>query len=131
MDTNLSKVIYKIKNCTDYDSLYAMNKDMNSVGLAIVPTTKDKMILCKIVDGKPYAQNIVDDFIFIGCISNKDEQLSDRTLNIIIDFVSNNASGPAELIDAPRKWQNGVRTYGMAVPIYNEDIQYYSQVIID
>ena len=118
----LANLLYRIKNCTDYDSLYALSTSLNEVGLAVLPTTRDRMVLCRIVEGKPVASKIIDDYLFVGSITGRSSEISDRQMTIITDFVSTNAGEESIIEDVPRKWQQGVFTYGMTLPISNDAI---------
>lgn len=126
----VSEVIKKIKSCPDFNSLYCLEKKFNNVGMTIKSTAKDNMILCKIVDGKPYAEEIIDDFIFIGCLENKNDPLNDRLIDCLIDFVINNASAPAKIKSDRPKWKHDSNMYGK-INLVHEEVQKISQAIID
>lgn len=122
MSKALDKLIHKIDQCIDYQSLYALEEDFNKNGLSIQTTTNNKMILCKLRDGKIIAENVVDDYIFIGSTNTSTNELSDRAVIKISDFVRTNADKADTVKDMARVWRNGLRVYESAVKIVNEDI---------
>jgi len=126
----LQELLFKLQNCPTYSSMYDLESRFNEVGLSIQITTKNRMILCKIVNGKPHCKDVVDDYIFIGSLRDRDVEISERMLDCIVNFVTNAASSePAEIVDAPRKWQDGVRLYGRVLSV-NEEINRIAQDVI-
>jgi len=123
-------IFYKIRQCIDYQSLYALEDEFNKIGLTIQTTQKNRMILCKLVDGKPIANNVIEDFIFVGSYQQAETELSDRAIEKIIDFVGNNQGAPSKVENLARAWRNGLRMYGKTLFIANEDIEYITDNLI-
>lgn len=112
----------KIRQCIDFQSIYALEEDFNKVGLTVQTTPSNRVVLCKIVEGKPSAKQVIDDYIFIGSLDNSLAELSDRTAAKIVDFINNNRSGPSKIMDVPRTWRNGLKMYEHNIAIMNENI---------
>ena len=129
-DEHIGTILYKIKNCPTYSSLYDMEQEFNKIGLTIQITTNNRMVLCKIKNHKPYCQSIIDDYIFIGILNDKDIEISDKMLQCMTNFIMNAASAPSKILNLPRKWQDGTRLYGH-VTVVKEDINYVVQHIVD
>jgi len=123
-------IFYKIRQCIDYQSLYALEDEFNKIGLTIQTTQKNRMILCKLVAGKPIANNVIEDFIFVGSYQQAETELSDRAVEKIIDFVGNNQGAPSKVENLARAWRNGLRMYGKTLFIANEDIEYVTDNLI-
>ncbi len=84
-------IINKIKSCCDYRSLTQLSEDLEQVGVTIQPLASGKHILCRIYDGKPIADEIIEDFIYL----EKQSLLEDITAlqrDIIVDFVERNTT---------------------------------------
>ena len=118
----IEKLIYKIGQCIDYQSLYALEESFNKCGLTIQTTSRNRMILCKLRDGRPVSESVVDDYIFIGGIDDMGRELSERATEKISDFVRTNSGKPDKVQNMARVWRNGLRMYD-AVSIVNEDQQ--------
>jgi hypothetical protein len=113
----LATLINKIHQCTDYQTLYALESDFNQVGLTIQTTANSRMILCKIVDSKPKASEAMKDYIYIGSLDISAQSISIEFVLKVIIFVVN-AKGPkGELKNLARKWQDGLRMYGQAITV--------------
>ena len=126
----LEKLLFKIKNAPDYETLFCLEEAFNQIGLTLRCTAKDRMILCKIIEGAPKATAILEDYMFLGTISERTQALSERIVECLCNFVMNNAAAPAKLEDKPRKWHMGIQTYEHLM-IVNEDVQHAAQCIID
>lgn len=126
----LDKLLFKIKNAPDYETLFCLENEFNNVGLTLRATAKDRMVLCKIVEGAPKATEILEDYIFVGTITERTQPLHTRIIECLLNFVMNNVGEPSKLVDKPRKWHMGVQTYEHLM-IVNEDVEYTAQCIID
>lgn len=113
----------KVRQCIDFQSIYALEEDFNKVGLTVQTTSSNRVVLCKIVEGKPSAKQVIDDYIFIGSLDNSLIELSDRTAGKIVDFINNNRSGPSKIADVPRTWRNGLKMYEQSIAIVNEELE--------
>jgi len=115
MVNSLSMVLGKIDLCIDYQALYAMEPDFNEVGLTVQTTSNKRMILCRIQDGKPLAESIIDHYIFIGTLEDSAREISERASEKIKSFVKQAAGERDEIKNIARSWKDGLRMYGQAV----------------
>lgn len=118
----LDKLVYKIGQCTDYQCLYALEEAFNSCGLTVQTTSNSRMILCKLRNGKPITEQVIDDYIFIGSLDERAKELSDRVSEKICDFVRTNAGKASKVENVARVWRNGLRLYESTLRIMNEDV---------
>lgn len=119
----LHRLIHKIGQCIDYQSLYALEESFNKCGMTVQTTSRNRMILCRLVSGRPISENIVDDYIFIGSLDELSRELTDRSSEKICDFVRTNAGPPSKVENIAKVWRNGLRMYESSVRIMNEDQQ--------
>jgi hypothetical protein len=124
------RLLLKLRSVVYFDTLYAMEREFNSVGLSIQCTTCNRQVLCRVCRGKPIIGNMLDDYIFIGSLDNKNAEVPEKLLSVVTDFMMNNAGSPCVLMNAPRKWQRNTSTYGQIL-IVHEDVQRISLGIID
>ena len=47
----LEKLLFKIKNAPDFETLFCLEEEFNKVGLTLRCTAKDRMVLCRIIEG--------------------------------------------------------------------------------
>lgn len=120
-NSSLQELIYKLKYSVTCSCLYALEENFNDIGLTLQTTTKNRMILCKIKDGKPYCKKFMDDYIFIG-VAEEDKELSKRAIECVSEFVLNAASKPAKIKQEQRPWQDGISMYGKII-VVNEDVE--------
>jgi hypothetical protein len=113
----LASLIFKINQCIDYQTLYCLEDDFNTVGLTIQTTSKNRIILCKIENGKAVSNKPIDDYIFIKGLDNATEEISPGAAEKIIAFVQNAKGKPGKIKNVPRKWQDGLRMYEQSVAI--------------
>lgn len=118
----VEKVVYKIGQCIDYQSIYALEESFNRIGLTIQMTSRNRMILCKLQEGKALTERVVDDYIFIGDTKDLSKEISERASEKICDFVRTNAGKSSKVENTSRAWRNGLRMYESVV-IVNEDQQ--------
>jgi len=114
----------KIRQCIDFQSIYALENEFNKVGLTVQTTNNSRVILCKIIEGKPYAKQVIDDYIFIGSLDNSLAELTDRTASKIVDFINNNRGASTVIQDIPRTWRNGLKMYEQNIAIMNESLDF-------
>jgi len=107
----LDKVINKIRKCGTYASLYCLEEDLNGVGLTLQATAQNKMVICKIVDNRPLADKILEDYIYVGSTPDRDREIGLAMVEAIIEFVQEAAGDPAEVVDIGRSWQNTTQFY--------------------
>jgi len=125
----LAPLIEHVHRCMDYRTLYALEEEFNKVGLTVQSTPQNHMILCKIMEGKPHAEKVIRDYIFVGSLEEKGKELSDRAVKCITTFIKSASTGPAKVLDAPRVWRDGLRLYGDAVRINSEDSAMVAQLL--
>ncbi|MDP1710858.1 MAG: hypothetical protein Q8K86_00170 [Candidatus Nanopelagicaceae bacterium] len=130
MKPNVDRLIYKIEQCTDYQCLYALEEEFNKAGLTVQATPKNRMILCKLRNGRPLAESVVDDYIFIGGLDGMSNEPSDRTVSKISDFVRTNAGSAGKVQNCARVWRNGLRMYEATISVMNEDVQHIAGDLI-
>lgn len=119
---SVDKLVYKIGQCIDYQSLYALEESFNNCGLTIQTTSLNRMILCKLIDGKPVTESVVDDYIFVGGLNDMSREITERAVIKICDFVRT-CSGKANKVEnVARVWRNGLRMYESTISIMNEDV---------
>jgi hypothetical protein len=131
IENNINVLLYKIKNLVYFDTLFALEEDFNKTGLSVQLSGGNRVILCKIVEGKAKASVAMEDYIFLGpfAYAEAKQEISGRLISSISDFVMNHAGSPGKIENLPRLWQQGVKTYGQVVRIIDEDIQAIAQSI--
>ena len=117
----VNKVVDKLGRCIDYQSVYALEEDFNKIGLTVQTTSNNRMILCKLREGKPISTNVVEDYIFIGSHDTAINELTDRAVMKMSDFVRTNASLADVVKNTARVWRNGLKMYESTITIMNED----------
>lgn len=122
MSKNLDKLLYRVEQCIDYQSLYALEDSFNKCGLTVQTTSQNRVILAKLKAGKPVTKNIIDDYIFIGSLVGSAEEISERACQKICDFIRTNCGKAGSVKNVSRVWRNGVRMYEASIAIMNEDV---------
>lgn len=118
---NLKRVLYKVSQCIDYQNLYALEEEMNKVGLSVQTTSNNRMILCRLLEGKVVTEKVIDDYIFIGSLNDATRELSESQIQKISDFIRNRSGPSGKVENLARVWRNGVRMYD-SIMVVNEDI---------
>lgn len=131
-ENDLKAIIYKLHQCINCECLCAMESDFNKIGLTIQTTSKDRIVLCRVEDGKPITEHVIDDYIFIGEATKLSTELSERAVEKISSFIQANA-GPSETVrNNIRSWRDGLRMAGAPIEITNEDVNKVAgEMIID
>jgi hypothetical protein len=131
VEDNVNVLLYKIKNLVYFDTLFALEEDFNRTGLSVQLSGGNRVILCRIVGGKAKATAAMEDYIFLGpfAYAEAKQEVSNRLISSISDFVMNHAGPPGKIENLPRLWQQGVKTYGQVVRIIDEDVQIIAQSI--
>lgn len=129
---NVDRLLFKLKNLVYFDTLFSLEEDFNSVGLSVQMSGNNRVILCQITEGRASAHKVLEDYIFLGpfTMATNKAEISERLQSSIMDFVMNKSGNPAKIENAPRLWQQGVKTYGQVIRIMNEDVQLVSQDMI-
>jgi len=113
----LAKIVNKIYQCPDYQTLYSLEDDFNAVGLTVQTTSNNRMILCKIESNKPKATEALADYIYIGKLEDSAQPLCMEIALKIIVFITNAKGQKGELKNLARKWQDGLRMYGDKIAV--------------
>ena len=128
---SVENLLIKVSRCPNYRTLYAMETDFNKGGLTIQTTAGNRVILCRLVKGRPMAAEVITDYIFIGALNEADRDLDDRASMKICDFIANAAGPSGTVMDTARSWRNGLRMYESSIAIVNEDINYLGGMLCD
>jgi hypothetical protein len=117
----LKKLIEKIEKCANYEMLFCLEEDFNSIGLTLQPTKQNKIVLCKIKGGVPSARRIFEDYIHIGSIEDRSKEIPNRLLECIREFTVSNVGEPDSVKNVGRSWQ-GAQTglYGSFTRVDND-----------
>lgn len=127
--SNVDALLEKIDKCPNIGGLFALEKGFNRVGLTIQQSSSGRVVVCKIEDNKPKCDEVFEDYIFLGRY-NDDVILEGRILDCLVDFIKKAAGEPSEIKNVPRVWQDGVRFYGEAIAVMNEDANVAAQKYI-
>jgi len=122
-EVSLNKLIYKIGQCIDYQSLFALEEEFNRIGLTLQTTSRNRMVLCKLIKGRPITERVIEDYIFVGGLDELSKELTDRATEKICDFVRTNAGTAGKVENIAKVWRNGLRMYESAISIVNEDVE--------
>jgi len=119
----INKCTDKVKRCQDFDSLFMLEEDFNSVGLTLRETVNRKMALCRVEDGSFASNKMLDDFIFVGYADDPRALLLDEMRGYICEFVDENASDEELRSIASSAKHQQVGLYGRTITqIENEDV---------
>lgn len=129
IEEHINSILYKVKNLVYFDTIFALEEDFNRIGLTIQISGNNRVILCQIKEGRPSAKMVMEDYMFLGPFSmaTGKHEISERLVSSITDFIMNKAGEPAAVQNVPRKWQQGVKTYGHVIRIMNEDVNVIAQ----
>lgn len=109
----------RMRKCYDWQTLHELMSDFNKVGLTIIETSERRYVLCRVVNGEPITEDIIDDYVFVGVRDNLQEEISPRHMDIIVDFVTNNISGPV-VWKKTEHYNRGPKLYGAPIQINDE-----------
>lgn len=123
-------LIERVKHCYDWKSLYAMHEEFKKIGLTLHDTSGGRKVLCKVEEGKPVINNIVDDYIFVGSNDVLDEEVSQRALDVILYFLETKAGQPQAVMDSRQSYSKNMALYGKPLMIHTEGAQVKNQEII-
>lgn len=125
----VADILKRVGMCHNWRSLHQMNKDFNRLGLAIKETVGSRRILCRLEEGKPQTEDINRDYIFIGSKGKLDLDISERTMEVIKKFITENIGEPQLVVDDSQSYSNNMALYGKPIQLYNEDFLEESQQI--
>ncbi len=106
---SLDNLLNKIKLCDNWRTLYALSEDFSNHGILMKVTSSGKHTLCRIANGMPVYDNIIDDFIFIEHSGDEFDIIPQRSIDLISEFVNTNASNNKASYDTP----NYLKSYGL------------------
>lgn len=106
------KLIDKVKCCCDYRSLLKLQEDLHNHGLTIESLQSGKHILCIIQNGRPVAEDLFIDYIYLEK-SSLLEDINDLKRDVITDFIERNISSEKLTIQTP-SYVNQNSLYGKA-----------------
>ena len=118
---SVNNVIEKVNKCYNFDMLYSLEKELNSVGFALVSTNNGRMTLCRICEGTPCIDKLFDDYLLIGENDYKNKEISNDYKEVIIEFIKDKCSNEKLEPDIP-SWQDTNLIYGNIVAD-NKDIR--------
>ena len=107
----MSDIYEKLLICADLSSLESMEEDFNNVGLTLQQTVSDKVILCRIENGKPCADVIFEDYMIIGYARECARRISKDTRDSLMIFVARNKGKPAKVIEDGQSYGNQSMLY--------------------
>jgi len=125
----LNGVLKKINKCVNFEMLYCLEEDFNSIGLTLQPTKQNRVVLCTIHEGRPKAQKIFDDYIHIGDAEDRSSVIPKQLVECIKDFVIENVGPPSKLEDGGASWQKAQNSIYGAVINWSQPIDKPSQNI--
>lgn len=127
MSASLGGLLDKIRRCPSWKNLYALKNEFADAGLLIIVSENGNKVLCRIENGQPITDKVLDDFIFI---QSKDETsgIPRHMTETIIGFVHKNASANRIIDDMP-SYKRYYSLYGSAIRIGNERSSIEEQII--
>jgi len=104
--------------CYDFGVLYSLEEEFNKIGLTIQATCSGDMILCKLAGGKPVAESLGTDHLFIGTQSRPRDEISHKLIEGVLEFIDVAAGGPSSVAAVRSKARTGFTgLYGRAMEI--------------
>ncbi len=119
-------LLNKIEKCTTYRDIYKLDKLFESNGMAVATTINGNTILCRLEEGRPCADNLIDDYIFIE--GKNDEKIDKNSREVLKYFVSANA-GTQRTAPSMPSYQDNYRLYGKPISIKSEPKKIEEQYI--
>jgi hypothetical protein len=114
----LQDFIVRIRRCDCWNTLYMLEDEFKQFGLSIEQTQGRRHALCRLENGNPVVNKILDDFIFIEGI-NSYGPIGIRSMELITDFVWRCATGP-QSAPLPKEYKRTYSLYGKPIRIENE-----------
>lgn len=115
----LQNLINKIRRCDCWNTLYSLAEEFKKYGLSIEHTNGGRHALCRLENGQPVVESILDDFIFIEG-TDAHSEISPRAMEVITDFTwrcATKAQTTPELPAHKRRYS----LYGKPIRIHNEN----------
>jgi hypothetical protein len=73
--------------CYDFGILYSLEEEFNKIGLTIQATCSGDMILCRLVSGKPIAESLGVDHLFVGVRSRPRDEIPHKLVKCVLEFI--------------------------------------------
>jgi hypothetical protein len=108
----INELLDTVSRCYDYSSFYLLEDKLNEIGLTIQSTRGGKMLLCQIVDNTPWMGEPVKDHIPVGFNESIDEEIPQRLLNTILEFIETHIGDPSFVQHTDRSWNDMPKSYG-------------------
>ena len=124
MEESLYKLLQRVNRCATYENLKKLEENFNSIGLTIQSSISNNLLLCKIVENAPASSELGEDHIFIASSKELDNEISERRLDILSDFIKEMADEPAELVD-DKEPLSGASPIAGTIVVMHEDIEKY------
>ena len=115
---HIDNLIYKINSCNCWKTLYSLSEELLNYGLSIKITENGSHTLCRIANGKPIYNKIIEDFIFIES-NDEYSEIPQKSLDLIIQFLKQNASSN-KIIDQTPLYRQNIAFYGQPIFVENE-----------
>jgi len=117
------KLVRAVTSCYTFGDLYSISEEFSKHGLALVETNGGNYLLCRVENGQPIAENIIDDYIFAGSSKVINDRIPADLKECIIKFVEENRSGEAVKQVPRRSWTANTSVFGPPLFVKNEDMQ--------
>lgn len=98
------------ERCFDFGTLYSLEEEFNQIGLTIQPTCGGDMVLCKLMAGKPVAESLGLDHLFVGAQSRPRDGMPHKLIKCVLEFIdsaSGESSVPVPIERRPRTGHTG------------------------
>ena len=123
MEESLYKLLQRVNRCATYENLKKLEENFNSVGLTIQSSISNNLLLCKIVENAPSSSEMGEDHIFIASSKELDNEISERRLDILSDFIKETADEPAEVAGDDKEPFSGASPIAGDIVVMHEDIE--------
>lgn len=95
------------ERCFDYGTLYSLEESFNRIGLTIQPTCGGDMILCRLIEGKPVAESLGDDHLYVGTQSRPRDEMPHKLIKCVLEFIDAVGSSPAVVVSQKQPSRTG------------------------
>jgi hypothetical protein len=123
----VGEILSRVKMCVDWRTFAALGPELPSIGLAMVETSGRGKVLCRLANGKPLAERILDDYIYLG---EDTGLIAPQYLELITNFIRQRA-GRAQPLEVPRGSSMVVqpKLYGKPIVTMAEGVVRQAQMI--
>jgi hypothetical protein len=107
--------------CYDFGTLYSLNDEFNKIGLTILPTNGGDMVLCRLVEGRPVAESLGIDHIYVGVQSRPRDELPHKLAKCVLEFIDSAGGDPSRPSVADQPHRTGhTGFYGLVGPVVQD-----------